>query len=160
MPKNLLQTDFDYPGYFDQPAQCTVRVYQIDPILAFDADKILVICTNGWGTSVTNRAEVLATKIYQELLPQLPVNVTPDDIIWIESYNREEGYKRRDEPIATFYEWVFEHNGTGIRTTPANEKVLFCGISWKPVDIEEVEEMIEDYWKNPPILKRPEDDNA
>jgi hypothetical protein len=68
---------FPYEGYHGRPAHCRIRIF-------YDPDRpVVVIATelpSNPGTSITNRAEVIASEVCRRY------SIDPDTLTWIEHY--------------------------------------------------------------------------
>jgi hypothetical protein len=69
---------YDYPGYHGRPARCRLRIFALGPDRPLVA--LVTELRDNPGTSVTNRAEVLAGLVTREY------SIDPDVMCWIEHY--------------------------------------------------------------------------
>lgn len=74
----LTDTRYDYPGYHGSKAHCQLRIYGGDP----DRPTIVIVTEahDNAGTSITNAAESLATRVCRDF------GLDPDTLLWIEHY--------------------------------------------------------------------------
>ena len=118
---------YDYSGYWGCDSHCTL-----------DINVGLIICTenpDNEGTSITNMAEHLATRICYEY------KIDPREMVWVEHYP-ERGDPRDPLPPSwdlVAFEFAFDHNG-----------VCWClRPKWRPITHEQVQRILPS-----PISKR------
>ena len=112
---------YEYPGFRNCDSKCDLE------IVRSVGRTTLVICTeleNNPGTSVTNAAEIIATRLCQE-----DPTIDPEGLIWIEHYpERSAGRKQKPYP-ETWDMVVFTHRAGRTFRRP----------TWRRVSAEEVQ---------------------
>jgi hypothetical protein len=125
----LVFDDFQtYEGYFANPARCRLRIY------AVPGQRAVAIATelpDNPGTSITNRADTLATLVMCKAA--LMFGTDPGDIVWVEHYPA-----RPHDPMEAFrvdryarvtFDWD-------------DHRAQFVNSQWKHMTREEVDELI------------------
>ena len=112
---------YEYPGFRNCYSKCDLE------IVRSVGRTTLVICTeleNNPGTSVTNAAEIIATRLCQE-----DPTIDPEGLIWVEHYpERSAGRKQTPYP-ETWDMVVFTHRAGRTFRRP----------TWRRVSAEEVQ---------------------
>lgn len=125
-------TQFPYPGYFNQASDCILHVFQ-------GGGRYVVVATSNedggnHGTSITNRAEALADTVKEFLLPVARVEFTGEgaNAVWIEHYP-DRGFDSRSRPMfEESFDIVQFQKHSGKYTNP----------SWVRVEKDQVERLI------------------
>lgn len=82
-----LSERFDYEGYHRQPAHCwlNMALFGCGQVPQRSAVVILTEMQDS-GTSVTNRIEHIASKVWQRILRPWEIPVSPGRVLWFEHY--------------------------------------------------------------------------
>lgn len=120
----ITDTRYDYPGYHSSQAHCRLRIYGGDPdrpavVLATEAE-------DNPGTSITNAAESLATKVCRDS------GLDPDTILWVEQYRDRAYFGGRPQFKERFDLVSFDRAPDGSFRHP----------EWRPLSKDSVERLI------------------
>ena len=143
---------FDYEGYHKIPSFCYIEIHNHENctvVIATEPD----YDEDGAGTSVTNRAEHIATEVCKHY------DIPQDKLVWIEHYDRK-GYAS-DDRDETWDLCTFKREKTPTRDYwdyPRGEMV-FTSPKWQPLTPEQKDRLVagdlEVYKELAPIARNP-----
>ena len=119
---------FEYDGYYGIPSFCHIEQYKLE-------DNVVVVATEpeGYsGTSITNRAEYIATKVCDTH------NIPFPKLIWIEHYNRIFGKETWDLVI-----FKIEKGSLEKYPKELNDKLVFVSPTWGHLTPEQKDRIIQ-----------------
>lgn len=115
---------FHYRGYYGCESHCTLAIYG-NLVIATEAD-------DNEGTSITNMAEHLATRVCHQF------QIDPLKLVWIEHYP-ERGGEWRSTPIKESWDFV-----TFQQIAESNDGAPRClKPKWNPITPDKVQKLIE-----------------
>ena len=115
---------FDYRGYYGCKSHCTLEIYG-NLVIATEAD-------DNEGTSITNMAEHLATRVCHQF------QIDPLKLVWIEHY-LERGHEWMHKPIPESWDFV-----TFQQIAESNDGAPRClKPKWNPIAPDKVQALIE-----------------
>jgi hypothetical protein len=123
----VVDARFPYPGYFERPAACRLRLYQHEGRTV----ALLTELNDNPGASVTNCAETVAHLVVREY------ELDPERTTFIEHYPGRPGPKGavRDEnfDLVTFTERQWDQfKGTHWQRLDVDQVQAFIGQAWTP----------------------------
>ena len=115
---------FDYRGYWNCESHCTMEIHG-NLVIVTEAD-------DNQGTSITNMAEHLATRVCHQF------QIDPLKLVWIEHY-RERGHEWMHKPITESWDFVtFQQIAEAEDGAPRLMKPI-----WSRITPDKVKELIE-----------------
>lgn len=120
----LTYTRYEFTGYHGSKAHCRLRIYGGDPdrpsvVIATEAE-------DNPGTSITNAAESLATRVCQDF------RLDPDTVLWVEHYRDRAFFGGRPQFQERFDLVSFDRSPDGSFRHPG----------WRPLARASVERLI------------------
>lgn len=124
---------FDYEGYHKIPSFCFIEIYaheKVTVVIATEPD----YDTEDSGTSITNRAEHIATRVCQQH------NIEMIKLVWIEHYDRQVKIGKKE----TWDLVTFTREKTPVRgywEYPRGQMV-FTSPKWQPLSEEQKDRLV------------------
>lgn len=140
----LLEELFTFAGYHRVPSRCRVRVYERTGgglIIVFsELTGDLVYLGENTGTSITNRAETLATA-WRRRYPGRAMT-------FVEHYPARGAHWQRDHGVV----WQFGETFDLVRPNWSNAEQCYANVTWRHLGRAALEALIETTWPEPLAL--------